>query len=169
MSLLSLSLLYSNAAVSGKCFVSCGSIALRPHMSLWMSLLSSAVYELLHRNDDALHLERLAASSFMPTSTIRINSFPPPPGQIRLCGPCTHRLELPGKYLPQEDIGQKADIEPITFQTKDGGTGVRLTDVLHGIAVIESPNNMFEVVEDHKTVSWTVRVSTVISLFLDIC
>ncbi|KIM87330.1 hypothetical protein PILCRDRAFT_3824 [Piloderma croceum F 1598] len=50
-----------------------------------------------------------------------------------------------GRYLRPEAIGQKMDVERITFQTFNGDPGVWLFDVLHGTAVIESPDTKYGV------------------------
>lgn len=65
-----------------------------------------------------------------------------------------------GRYLRPEDVGKTMDIEPITFQTLNGGLGVWLIDVLHGRAVIESPDTEFHEIKAYRRLSWKIRVST---------
>jgi hypothetical protein len=55
-----------------------------------------------------------------------------------------------GRYLHPEAIGQKIDVERITFQTFNGDPGVWLFDVLHGTAVIESPDTKYGGIRAHQ-------------------
>jgi len=97
-------------------------------------------------------------------TTTRIIDFGPPLGPVKPYVRYNHKYSQ-GQFLPQEEIGRKLDIEPITFQTLGGRPGVWLIDVLYGMAEIESPDTEFDGIQEREMLSWNIRVCTVCIFF----
>ena len=94
----------------------------------------------------------------MTTRTISFEpSLGPAESYVRSSSISTEVVQ--GRYLHPESIGQKMNMERITFQTFNGDPGVWLFDVLHGTAVIESPDTKYGGIKAYQKLSLKVRVS----------
>jgi len=127
-----------------------------PIRRLWLCLLSSTAYKPLSCNAK----KAIPALLLMYTTTHTIN-FGPPLGSAEsyVCSSSISTEIVQGRYLHSEAIGHKTNMEQITFRTLNGEPGVWLFDVLHGTAVIESPDTKYCGIKAYQMLSLKVRVS----------